>query len=153
MEALNYILASIIVFLGVICGNALAIIAPEEIKPGSRYIDIFRKGAYIIIILSLAYFFRKAPLYLGITLISGGVLYLAIRHRWTYPILSIPFFISSMDNNLFIIVSSLIFLYGFPVGILKAKEMKKAGKYSKVYSSIKENSPFIILSILLLIFF
>ena len=120
MEILNYVLIALIVSLGLLSGRVLAWIAKEEIKPGKKYFLILQKILFCAAVVLLMYFnktnvhytwtgalvifaylswFKKIPSYV-ISAVLGAVLYLA-----------------ALTDN-FLLISAVIFLYGFPVGSL-----------------------------------
>ena len=155
MQFLNYLLALIISFSGLIIGLALAIIAKEEISPGKKYFIFLQKAILLLIFIFLIYFL-KLNLINWIIVLLFIFIYL-IKYQWNkkinesfyiYLILSIIFYISSKSLNLFIIESSLIFLYGLPTGTLSTAKNKKES-----IINILKNMLFIILAIILFFLF
>lgn len=153
MNLLNYSLATIIAYLGLFIGFLLAIIAKEEIKPGKKYFIFLQKIILLLIFISLLIFIDLN--YLLVLLISAFiVIYLSKTKKefnklpYIYILLSIIFYLSSKKLNLFIIESSLIFLYGLPTGSLLTKKSKK-----ETIINILTNIPFILIAIILFLIF
>ncbi|MBN2112307.1 hypothetical protein JW707_04385 [Candidatus Woesearchaeota archaeon] len=124
MELLNYILASLIVSLGLICGVILGFIAKEEIKPGRKYL-IFLQYAIVAVILVLTVYFRF-DIEIVFLLVAGifFVLYRTRLKKQIMPEIYVLFAVifASAKAESFIVQSSLIFLYGFPTGSLMVME-------------------------------
>ena len=120
--ALSYLLTSIIVFLGLPIGIILAYIAKEEIKPGKSYLVFFQSLLFLLIVVFLMYSFNlHIAVIIIIALLLIGLMYV-LRYKYEttaiYPLLAVFLYMSSKNTNLFMIESSLIFLYGLPTGSL-----------------------------------
>lgn len=120
MEILNIILAALISASGLLVGLLLAKIAKEELKPGKNYFIWLRNILLILAIIFVLYSF-KLQLYLF--LITGIIITLLIlklnpKSFIGYPILALLFILSIKNTNLFILTSSIIFLYGLPTAAL-----------------------------------
>jgi|TARA_B100000315_G_C14406958_1_gene509181 hypothetical protein len=131
MQITIYFLASIITYLGLLLGIILIKIAPEEQKPGKKYFILFKKMLFFLIVSFLLLFFKINLIFSLLVLLSLSVLMLADKIQLeksflVYFILGIIFFLSSTTQNLFVIESVLIFLYGIPSAslILKKKNYK-----------------------------
>ena len=155
MNVLNYSLAAIISYLGLSIGLILAIIAKEELKAGKKYFILLQKAILLLIFIFLIYFLKFNLINLIIVLLF--IFIYLIKYYWNkrinesfyiYLILSIIFYISSKSLNLFIIESSLIFLYGLPTGTLLTTKNKKES-----IINILKNMLFIILAIILFFLF
>ena len=125
---INYFLASIIAYLGLLLGVILIKLAPEEQKPGKRYFILFKKILFFLIIVSILFFYEVNIIFTTVLLLFVIVLMLnrkinLNKSYLVYFFLGIIFFFSSKIFNLFIIESVLIFLYGIPNAplILKRK--------------------------------
>ena len=127
---LNYFLASIIAYLGLLLGIILIKLAPEEQKPGKKYFILLKKILFFLILASLLFFY-KINLILSIILLSFIIILMLnkkIKLEKTYLVyflLGIIFYSSSKIFNLFIIQSVLIFLYGIPTASLSLKLKKR----------------------------
>lgn len=153
MNLLNYSLTAITVYLGLFIGFILAIIAKEEIKPGKRYFLLLQKIILLLIFIFLLIFIDLN--YILVLLILAFIIIHLLKTKkefkelpYIYIILSIIFYLSSKKLNLFIIESSLIFLYGLPTGSLLTKKDKK-----ETIINISENIPFILTAIILFLIF
>ena len=69
MQFLNYFLASIMYYLGLLAGILLVKIAPEEQKPLSRYFEWLRKLILLLIFLFLIFYYSNSPAYMAALLI------------------------------------------------------------------------------------
>lgn len=153
MNLLNYSLAAIISYLGLFVGFILAITAKEELKAGRKYF-IFLQKIILLLIFVFLLIFVKLNYLLVLLILVFIVIYISKRKKefnelpYIYIILSIIFYISSKELNLFVIESSLIFLYGLPTGTLLTRK-------SKVGSivNILKNVGFVIIAIILFLIF
>jgi len=130
MIPLQYFLAAIISYLGLIVGNILIFMAPEELKPGKKVFIFLR------MILGLSMFIILLTYYLGDPIVFAGIILLLIlifalywknimSEYYEYVILSIIFFLSYTNQTLFIIESLLIFIFGLPTASLYTNYKKK----------------------------
>lgn len=131
MQFVTYLLTSLVSFLGISVGTILVFIAPEEQKPLKKYTLFFQYGLLLLIFLfSLFFFFIQNKLiFSGLLLLLFTSIYLMKNHHFPSPIiylfLAVVFYMGSLNQNLFIIESTLIFLYGITTGILLTKRRKK----------------------------
>jgi len=153
MNLLNYSLAALIAYIGLFIGFILAIIAKEEIKPGKKYFILLQKIILLLIFIFLLLFINLK--YVVVLLILAFILISILRTKkefnelpYIYIILAIIFYLSSKNLNLFIIESSLIFLYGVPIGTLMTKKSKK-----ETIINILANIPFILIAVILFLIF
>lgn len=149
MNILNYSLTAIISYLGLFIGFLLAVIAKEELKPGKKYFIFLQKIILLLIFIFLVVFIDLN--YILVLLILSFIIISVFKRKkefnelpYIYIILSVIFFLSSKILNLFIIESSLIFLYGLPTGSLLTKKSKK-----ETMINILKNVGFVIVSILI----
>jgi len=153
MNLLNYSLAALIAYIGLFIGFILAIIAKEEIKPGKKYFILLQKIILLLIFIFLLLFINLK--YVVVLLILAFILISILRTKkefnelpYIYIILAIIFYLSSKNLNLFIIESSLIFLYGVPIGTLMTKKSKK-----ETIIELLKNIPFILIAVILFLIF
>lgn len=124
---LNYFLASIIAYLGLLLGVILIKFAPEEQKPGKQYFILLKKILFILILASFLFFYKinfiLSIMILIIVLIISKKTNLSKSHL-IYFILGIIFYFSYFSKifDLFIIESILMFLYGIPTASLILKK-------------------------------
>ena len=151
---IDYILTLIVSFLGVFLGGILALISPEELKPGKKYFKIVG-WAVLIALLALSLYFSQIIWFI---LIAVLILFLKVFNR-EYPALAFVLFFSFFADFLFI-AASMIFIYGLPLGTLQASEKIKGKitrkKIKHLISFIaKNNIAYIIFGLILsiLIFF
>ncbi len=125
---IDYFLASIIAYLGLLLGVILIKLAPEEQKPGKKYFILLKKISFFLIIVSFLFFYKVNIILTTILLVFVIVLMLnnklnLSKSSLVYFFLGIIFYLSSKITELFVIESVLIFLYGIPAAslILKRK--------------------------------
>lgn len=125
---LNYFLASIIAYLGLLLGIILIKFAPEEQKPGIKYFILLKKILFFIALVAILFFHKVNIIFTSILLFFVFILMLnkkinLSKSGLVYFFLGILFFFSSRISNLFVIESVIIFLYGIPNAsiILKKK--------------------------------
>ncbi|HLD88613.1 MAG TPA: hypothetical protein VI894_00250 [Candidatus Nanoarchaeia archaeon] len=133
---LNYFLAVVLSFSGLILGYAVSLVAKEELKDGKKYFFLLQNVLLALILFNVMGFF-------GIGMISSVLISLAVfavlfffRNFWRnilfYAIFGVVFFIASRKSeniSSFIAVSALIFIYGFPTAaLLKGFDGKIKGK-------------------------
>ena len=153
MNILNYSLVAIISYLGLFIGFFLALIAKEEIKPGKKYFILIKK---IMLLLIFVFLIVNTKLNYQIILLFLVFAILQIYRTkkefnelpYTYIILAIIFYMASKNTTLFVIESSLIFIYGLPTGSLLTKKSKK-----ETIINIIKNITFVIIAIGLFLIF
>lgn len=132
MNFLNYSLTALVCFVGLFAGFFLAIIAKEELKIGKKYFVFLQKIILLLIFVFLLVFIKLN--YILVLLILAFIAVYAAKNYfkdkfdemfYVYIILAVIFYLSSKELNLFIIESSLIFLYGLPSGSLLMRKSKK----------------------------
>lgn len=120
MEILNYALIALIVSLGLLSGRIIAWIAKEEIKPGKKYFLILQKILFCAVVFLLMYFNKTNVHY---TWIGGLVIFAYLSWFKKIPsyiisaVLGITLYLATLTEN-FLLISAVIFLYGFPAGSL-----------------------------------
>jgi len=113
MNSINFMLALFVVLLGYVAGYFLAIIAPEELKPGKKYLIIFRNFMQALLVVSvvmLAY-----PKYIFGILLWIVLYFLFNKIDVDYMQATIGLFIIVLlgfftDKSFFMIVSSFAFI-------------------------------------------
>ena len=117
---IQYISLLVVCFLGIIFGFILALIAPEELWPGQKYLDKLLKFlVFLVVILfvisSVKTYFTLAFLFVVVVLATVlGRRYL----QYIYPLLSIILLVASKSQTLLVIEASLIFLTGLVMSSL-----------------------------------
>ena len=114
---LNYFLASIISYLGLLLGIILIKMAPEEQKPGKKYFILLKKILFFIILGTLLLFYKISIILTAIFLSFIIVLIFNKKIKleksaFVYILLGAIFYSSSEIFDLFILETVLIFLYG-----------------------------------------
>lgn len=130
MELISYFMALVISFLGLFVGYILAYMAKEELKPGEKYLMLLKNLIFALIGGLFAYFLLESIL-IGVLLFLVLVfisLKFKISTRAIYLLLGVLFFISTNNQNMFLIISLLIFAYGFPTGSLFVSKFIKQSK-------------------------
>ena len=124
---LNYFLASIIAYLGLLLGIILIKLAPEEQKPGTQYFILLKKILFFIALVAILFFYKVNIIFTTVLLLFVIILMLnkkinLNKSGLVYFFLGILFYLSSKILNLFVIESVLIFLYGIPNASLILKK-------------------------------
>ena len=147
MEPINFILSSIIVYFGILGGILLIKNSPEEQKPLKRYFKISKIVLSIIISLFLLSYFIHISnyIFLSLTLILSILLIFKIKYA-TYLTLGVFLYLSSLNQNLFAIIASLIFLFGLLHSSLIYNEKNS-------FSLLSKNALFLLISNFLFILF
>lgn len=125
---LEFFLVSLIVGSGLIIGFILSVIAKEELKPGKRYFLPLKTVLFfaVILITSFYYFNINFLISLFVLLLSSVFFIERLQIVLMYLSFSIIYIVSYTNDGLHIIISSLIFFAGFPIGTLAAYKEKKA---------------------------
>ena len=113
MELINYVLLSVVTYLGLFCGVLLVKIAPEEQRPGKKYFLILQKIIFTIIGILLIINFST----INLALVIVAILFLAqknINYHIAYIFFTALIFLTVLQKNSFLILSftALVFLFG-----------------------------------------
>jgi len=144
---INYFLASIIAYLGLLLGVILIKLAPEEQKPGKKYFILLKKISFFLILVTLLFFYRVNIILTTVLLIFVIVLMLSKKINLNksglvYFLLGIIFYLSSKIPDLFVMESVLIFLY---VILTSSLTLKKNNYYEVFIKNIWFFAPVILL--------
>ena len=107
--------------LGILVGFALRQIAPEELDDSKKYIEIFQLVMFVVIMGVVSYFLFVAGLYIYLIFVVTAVVFYYLKKKrrlfevLIYGIIILSYFLINQDT----LMASLIFLYGFPLGIKK----------------------------------
>jgi len=130
MNLINYFLISLIVYLGLLLGIVLSFMTKEELKPGKKYFILVHNillGFILFFVLESlninVYLTLFLPLILIVFLFFYGLIYK--KSNIIYFLLGVVFWISSKNLNYLLIISSLIFFYGFLISSLQIDFKKK----------------------------
>ena len=153
MQIINYLLASILSYLGLLAGIILIRMAPEEQKPGEKYFILIKKILFFLIMAFLLVYYKINLIFSSFLLLFLLILMIIKKIKLeksalAYFFLGIIFFLSSKITDLFIIESVLVFLYGIPAASLIFNINKK--KYRDIFL---KNALFFIPVILLFLLF
>jgi hypothetical protein len=121
MDLVSYSLAAIIVVLGFVCGIVLRLFTKEEMKAGRKYF-IYLQYAILAVIIALMIYFRMHYVIILIFLAVLVMVFSKSRMKKPMPasvyIIFGMLFFEASRSSLFILFSSLMFLFGFPAGSL-----------------------------------
>jgi hypothetical protein len=109
------LISLIVSYLGVFAGYGLSKIAKEEVSAGERNLLILKR--FILIAILIGFFFGTKISLIAI-IAFGIIILLGLYLRQDYAALGIVF---GLHTDF--VMSSLIFLYGFPKGSLLHKEI------------------------------
>lgn len=127
MEAVNYSLGIAVIIAGLALGMILARIAKEELKPGKKYLLLFQNILVSAVFVSAVFSFESTFIKI---ILAAVLVYLVVfnyKFNWLVAYASFGFiYFSSLNNlNLVLLISALMFLYGFPTGsLIRAERMK-----------------------------
>jgi hypothetical protein len=131
---MQYLILSVLVFLGAFCGLAVGKIAQEELEPGRAYLKWLMHIIFVAVLAIFLYLNQSIAFLLTIPVI---IILFSFSKRyetlWYYALAPIMFI--SYNYNGFSIIAPLIFLYGFPLGSLLLSENTK-GSWKKILSLI-----------------
>ncbi len=145
MELISYVLTSLIVSLGIFCGVGLGWVAKEELKPGARYLVLFQ-NILAVLILAFVIYLKQTNLIVISAILAFGIIYrtrLAKAPKTSfyfivYVVLAL-IFSGSFKQESFAVISSLIFLFGFPTGSLifmKKGWLKNSAYFAFVFFAV-----------------
>jgi hypothetical protein len=125
----------LLTLVGILCGFLLALIAPEELKPGRKYFHVLKGGLFFSIVSIGTYaLIPQYSLLVLIPVIFFVLFYFfkeyKLKNNWLdlayYPIFIIPMFLTT-NLTLQILIATAVFLYGFPLGTLLKHTEKSKG--------------------------
>ena len=152
LTIIQILLASIFVFLGLFIGLILAFSAKEELKNGKKYFLLAQWFILPIILALLLFYFNN--IYVWLLILVFVLLYLFVFNYCKYFLywaLAVLFFLSTINNKLFIFTSLLIFIYGLAEGSLYYYESSGQydfGKKNKLKKPNKKNVSSVFLGLL-----
>lgn len=139
MQPATYFLAAIVSFSGLIAGAILAFFTKEELKPGKKYFELLQK-ALLAAIAAVFVYYLGLHLLVRIAIYAAVILLLAtsksINSSVAYALLGAVFYFSSFSKQSFLIISSLIFLYGLPAGSIIATSLIRKRKSEAVKKAL-----------------
>lgn len=155
MLFINYFLASLVSFFGLILGIILVSIAPEEQKPGKKYFIPLQNLFFILSVFFFLYFLKINIYIIFLIAILLAIYFLKIKVKdnlrkseFLYFLLAIIFFLSSKNTSMFLTESVVIFLFGMPTGSLLFNKTKK--NYFRVFF---KNIIFLVVALLLFLIY
>ncbi len=118
---LSTVLVGFVALTGLFFGVILGRIAPEEIKPGMRYLLLFR--SLLLLVLVIAIVFHLSLLLNGVII---GLFFAGMITALLFPIRYLALGIAvvasaSIFPSFLVLAASLVFLYGLPTGTLFLK--------------------------------
>ncbi len=128
------ILMALFSLSGILFGLALSYIAPEELIPGKKYLNLLRRILFAVILIIIAYFFLQAGrtglmILFSAVLLAIFILDFRIKNKLFlglhYLLFIAPYFVIA-EEKFQLTLASIIFIYGLPAGtLLRTKEIKK----------------------------
>lgn len=130
MESLIYFSVLLICFLGILIGVLISYFAREELKDGKKYFILSKNALFALTIFFLIYFLNIELVFnLFISLTLAAILFkFKIKESIVYVLMGLIFYFSSLNEVLFKINASLIFLYGIFAGSLFMEKNIKLSK-------------------------
>ncbi len=121
---LDYLLSCIVCFLGIFVGYSLSKIAPEEMPEARKYFRLLQP-IILCCVLGFVLYSYFGLLALLFSLVPLILLKYKINPRIIYIFLSL-FLALGYYSDMSIVITALIFFFGFPIGSLsKDKSLKK----------------------------
>ncbi|MEK6969152.1 MAG: hypothetical protein AABW48_01865 [Nanoarchaeota archaeon] len=129
MEPFNELLLPLVSLTGLLFGIILSFIAPEELTSGKKYFMLFKQSLFVIISGIIIFSFlqsRQFYLVLLFALSAAALFFLDLKLKKKkyrryyvlhYFLFLLPYFLNH-NVSFRLILISLIFLYGFPLGTL-----------------------------------
>ena len=130
------ILAGLISFLGVVFGGLIANFTKEELKSGEKYFRVLCILLMSIIITFVLYstliLNTKNLIYFALVLLFGAIIGLYLRIKYFY--FGLAFALTAISKQNFLLLASLVFLFGLPYGSLLflGKKFKKEAVISAI---------------------
>lgn len=120
----TYFLTLILSFLGLYVGALLAFISPEELNGGYDYFRALQSALIVLIAVFILRSFGANVLILFALSATLAVTLYLLRNtpvaQFAYYCFGIALFLTVHDHDLFLLVASLVFLFGVPAGTLYA---------------------------------
>lgn len=138
MEPFNYLMVFFASMIGYLLGIGLGYIAPEEMKPGEKYLRWLENGFFILTFLPVIYFFGASLMVLLPVVVMGILFFLNFKYRAyiAFGVFLLWFFLIRTDSMIVMLEACAIFLYGLPTGSLllnsSPARMAKLNKKVKV---------------------
>jgi hypothetical protein len=125
--------ALIFSFTGLLLGWLLAKIAPEELKHGQKYFQLLKQVLFIAITLSglILMWKQSSWLWFFVILILAIGLYVTNMKQKNFPttlfeyLLYVLIYVATQIEQGQFFIAALIFLYGFPIGLMAEKPKPK----------------------------
>lgn len=126
MELINYMLASLIVSLGLFCGVILGYIAKEEMKPGKKYFILLQHAIIAVMLVLMVYLRFEGDI---VFLFVAGLFFIFYKTKFKKQIMPeiyvlFALIFANAKAESFLILASLMLLYGLPTGSLISMEKK-----------------------------
>lgn len=116
MSFLQYVIAAVIAFSGVIAGAVLALLTKEEMPTAKKYLPLLQK---VLLISTVVVFLNYFKIGLIIKIVVYALLIFTVLRAKTlnfYPVLAVLFFLLGQSSQSLFLISLMVFLYGFPTG-------------------------------------
>lgn len=126
-KMLNEFLASLVIGSGIVIGATLSILAKEEIKPGLKYFILLKNILFSAVILTTIFYYTTVNIMIALAtpLLFSALFINKLQPVAIYTAFAIVCILSSANSSLYLLISSLIFLAGFPVGTIAYSAAKK----------------------------
>lgn len=152
---LQYLLILAVTFLGPFVGLLIGHMTKEELKDGRKYFNLMRFILVLALIIAFFFYFPQIPIPLLIFIIF---LIIFINRKYQkdfliYAIFGILFYLSLIKTELFLITSSIIFLYGLPSGSLfLERHIEEKNKLKLIKKTFMNYLYYIIIALILYLF-
>lgn len=134
MQFINFSLASLIAYFGILAGIVLVKLAPEEQTSLKKYFIVSKATLTAVISLFLLIYFYFLNKWLPIIVLFLSFLFILNNSAISSIILGIFFYLSSKNLRLFIVTASLIFIYNIISSSISFK--KRTDTIKLLYNNI-----------------
>ena len=115
---IQYLLTTLIAYLGLVVGTFISKLASEELPVGNKFFEIAKNGLFALVIAAIL-----INLHISLPIIIGFIIFFSlhfikIKAKYLYLITSLPLVLSAKSESLFIIEAVLIFLLGSVISAL-----------------------------------
>ena len=123
MNIINFLLAIIVCYLGLAAGLVLRKFTKQEVESGKKWL-VFVQRLLVLVIIGLFMYFKelKAIWIIAALFVASTAMYqLTIKTPVFYALFGIFVGLAKNDMNLFLLITSLTFVYGLVSGSMHEK--------------------------------
>jgi hypothetical protein len=149
---LEYTIISLIAFLGLYCGLLVGYSAREELIPGREHLNRLLHFLFAAIVVVFLYLNKSIIFFIAIPALIILFSFSKVKETLYYYTLAVILGLSYLYNG-FLTMSTLIFLYGFPLGSLHLADRQKMTLVLSAKDLAKAHGGFIIIQVAFIIMY